>query len=73
MSTTIEEQETEETEDEHSSAERRRLRRQRNREREQEVEEALDQAEQTVELKVFRYDPEVPEKEEPRFDSFTRG
>jgi len=26
--------------------------------------------EETVQLKVFRYDPEVPEKEEPRFDDF---
>jgi len=27
-------------------------------------------ADETVLLKVFRYDPEVPEKEEPRFDDF---
>ncbi|WP_255195620.1 succinate dehydrogenase/fumarate reductase iron-sulfur subunit [Halorarius litoreus] len=32
---------------------------------------ALEKADRTVELKVFRYDPEVPEKEEPRFDTFT--
>jgi succinate dehydrogenase / fumarate reductase iron-sulfur subunit len=32
---------------------------------------AVENADRTVELKVFRYDPEVPEKEEPRFDSFT--
>ncbi|PSQ24957.1 succinate dehydrogenase [Halobacteriales archaeon QS_9_67_17] len=32
---------------------------------------AVEDADRTVELKVFRYDPEVPEKEEPRFDSFT--
>jgi succinate dehydrogenase / fumarate reductase iron-sulfur subunit len=32
--------------------------------------EALERADETFELQVFRYDPEVPEKEEPRFDSF---
>ena len=34
------------------------------------VDEDLDDADEIVELKVFRYDPEVEEKEEPRFDSF---
>jgi len=34
------------------------------------VDEDLEDAEDVVELKVFRYDPEVEEKEEPRFDSF---
>jgi succinate dehydrogenase / fumarate reductase iron-sulfur subunit len=33
------------------------------------AEESLDD-EETVKLKVFRFDPEVPEKEEPRFDTF---
>jgi succinate dehydrogenase / fumarate reductase iron-sulfur subunit len=71
MSTKIEQQE--ETEDvEQSPGERRReAKRQREAEREQEIENALDEAEQTAELKIFRYDPEVPDKEEPRFDSFT--
>ena len=77
MSTQIEEQrETEEeveTEPEtESPGERRRaVKRERAAQREQEVETALDEAEETVELKVFRYDPEVADKEEPRFDSFT--
>jgi succinate dehydrogenase / fumarate reductase iron-sulfur subunit len=35
------------------------------------VEDDLDDAEETVKLKVFRYDPEVEDKQEPRFDSFT--
>jgi succinate dehydrogenase / fumarate reductase iron-sulfur subunit len=71
MSTKIEQQE--ETEDvEQSPGERRReAKRQREAEREQEIENALDEAEQTAELKIFRYDPEIPDKEEPRFDSFT--
>ncbi|PSQ08606.1 succinate dehydrogenase [Halobacteriales archaeon QS_5_70_15] len=33
--------------------------------------EELRDAETTVELKVFRYDPEVEGKKEPRFDEFT--
>jgi len=45
----------------------KRARKQGRRER---VERELDDAEQTVELRVFRYDPEVPEKEDPRFDTF---
>jgi succinate dehydrogenase / fumarate reductase iron-sulfur subunit len=32
--------------------------------------EAVERADETIDLRVFRYDPEVPEKEEPRFDSF---
>ena len=77
MSTQIEEQQEteEETETEpetESPGERRRaVKRERAAQREQEVETALDEAEETVELKVFRYDPEVADKEEPRFDSFT--
>jgi succinate dehydrogenase / fumarate reductase iron-sulfur subunit len=39
-------------------------------ERARRVDEDLDGAEEIVELKVFRYDPEVEGKEEPRFDSF---
>ena len=34
------------------------------------AEDELEAADETVRLKVFRYDPEVPEKEEPRFDDF---
>ena len=33
--------------------------------------ELVEEADRTVKLKVFRFDPEVPEKEEPRFDTFT--
>ena len=42
------------------------------RRRERESQKRADQAaaEETVHLKVFRYDPDVPEKEEPRFDHF---
>jgi succinate dehydrogenase / fumarate reductase iron-sulfur subunit len=65
------EQETE-TETEPSPGERRREeKRDRQTEREKEVADVLAEAEETVELKVFRYDPEVEGKEEPRFDSFT--
>ncbi|MEM4781579.1 MAG: succinate dehydrogenase/fumarate reductase iron-sulfur subunit [Halalkalicoccus sp.] len=35
-----------------------------------ESEERAGEAEETVEIKVFRYDPEVAEKQEPRFDTF---
>jgi succinate dehydrogenase / fumarate reductase iron-sulfur subunit len=70
MSTTIEERE--ETETEQSAGERRReTTREREAERADEIEKALAEADESVELKIFRYDPEVPEKEEPRFDSFT--
>jgi succinate dehydrogenase / fumarate reductase iron-sulfur subunit len=51
-------------------AERRRKAAERERERQEEAAERAREAEDTVELKVFRYDPEVPEKEKPRFDSF---
>jgi len=77
MSTQIEQEtepetETETEETDASPGERRReKRRERTRERRQEVERALDEAEEAVELKVFRYDPEVADKREPRFDSFT--
>ncbi|GAB3685833.1 succinate dehydrogenase/fumarate reductase iron-sulfur subunit [Salinarchaeum chitinilyticum] len=37
---------------------------------ERERAEAAAAADETVQLKVFRFDPEVPEKEEPRFDDF---
>jgi len=35
------------------------------------VEEETSEDEETVSLKIFRYDPEVEGKEEPRFDDFT--
>jgi succinate dehydrogenase / fumarate reductase iron-sulfur subunit len=73
MSTQIGEKTEEEGEtvEGESPGERRRQRtRERAAAREQAVEEALDEAEESVTLKVFRYDPEVPDKQEPRFDSF---
>ena len=51
-------------------AERRRKAAERERERQAEEAERAREAEDTVQLKVFRYDPEVPEKEKPRFDDF---
>jgi succinate dehydrogenase / fumarate reductase iron-sulfur subunit len=51
-------------------AERRRRAAERERERQAEEAERAREAEDTVQLKVFRYDPEVPEKEKPRFDDF---
>lgn len=41
------------------------------REEHRRAQEAVKRADQSLDLKVFRYDPEVPEKEEPRFDTFT--
>lgn len=37
---------------------------------ERETEEQAKESEETVEIKVFRYDPEVEAKQEPRFDTF---
>ena len=50
----------------------RRISEKEERLRERESQERADEAaaEETVHLKVFRYDPDVPEKEEPRFDHF---
>jgi succinate dehydrogenase / fumarate reductase iron-sulfur subunit len=55
------------------SPQRRRLERKaRRREREEEAEakRAEDPTGERVHLKVFRYDPDVPEKQKPRFDHF---
>ncbi|WP_136715641.1 succinate dehydrogenase/fumarate reductase iron-sulfur subunit [Halorientalis salina] len=80
MSTGIQESETEadteeqDTAAEESAAQRQRMetKRQRAAERDlqEKAEEELDDSENAVELKVFRYDPEVEGKEEPRFDTF---
>ncbi|PSP25926.1 succinate dehydrogenase [Halobacteriales archaeon QH_10_67_22] len=80
MSTQIEEKpetETEETETEtetEPSPQERRLdekrARQEARERERRAREEVRDADESVTLKVFRYDPEVEDKEEPRFDDF---
>jgi len=78
MSTQIEQQETEteeeqaETEVESPGDRRRTEKREREAERQaqRETEEATLDDEETVLLKVFRYDPEVEGKQEPRFDDF---
>ncbi|WP_436934391.1 succinate dehydrogenase/fumarate reductase iron-sulfur subunit [Halovenus marina] len=73
MSTQLEQQdETEEQTAETSPQERRREAKQiREAERQERLKEELKAAEETVTLKIFRYDPEVEGKEEPRFDNFT--
>jgi len=68
MSTQIEQEtevEEEQTESRESVAERI------SDQRREQIQEDLDSAEKTVELKIFRYDPEIEGKKEPRFDSFT--
>ncbi|KAA9397887.1 succinate dehydrogenase/fumarate reductase iron-sulfur subunit [Haloarcula sp. CBA1130] len=79
MSTQIEQQETETEADEEtepevqSPGERRREQRDERQAQEQaqrEVEEETLDDEDTITLKVFRYDPEVEGKQEPRFDDF---
>ena len=76
MSTGIEKQEeAQETEQSaESAAQQRRMesKRQRaaSRDLEREAKSELDDADETRIIKVFRYDPEVEGKEEPRFDAF---
>jgi succinate dehydrogenase / fumarate reductase iron-sulfur subunit len=79
MSTQIEQQETETEADEEtepevqSPGERRRAQRDERQAQEQaqrEVEEETLDDEDTIALKVFRYDPEIEGKQEPRFDDF---
>ncbi|WP_302081244.1 succinate dehydrogenase/fumarate reductase iron-sulfur subunit [Salinibaculum rarum] len=72
MSTQLDTQETEEEgEIEQTPGEKRReIKRQRADARAERVEAELDEAEHTRRLKIFRYDPEVEGKEEPRFDDF---
>jgi succinate dehydrogenase / fumarate reductase iron-sulfur subunit len=80
MSTQVTEQEEESTTEAEAEVEsthqRRRLTEKAARAAERDVmrERALEEvrdAEETVGLKVFRYDPEVEGKKEPRFDEFT--
>ncbi|MFB6269596.1 MAG: succinate dehydrogenase/fumarate reductase iron-sulfur subunit [Halobacterium sp.] len=76
MSTQTPETETESETEQPSSKPHHERRLAEKRERaEQKAEEAAAGATEiegeTVELKVFRYDPEIEGKEEPRFDSFT--
>jgi len=68
--TEAESEEAEETVEESPGERRRALKRERAAARERRVEAELDDAEQTRHLKVFRYDPEVEGKQEPRFDDF---
>ena len=78
MSTQIEQQETEsESEQEAESAvespgDRRRAQKQQrfDEQKQAEREESTLDDEETIKLKVFRYDPEVEGKQEPRFDDF---
>ncbi|WP_340100608.1 succinate dehydrogenase/fumarate reductase iron-sulfur subunit [Salinibaculum salinum] len=72
MSTQLDTQETEEEgEIEQSPGEKRReIKRQRADARAKRVEAELEEAEETRRLKIFRYDPEVEGKQEPRFDDF---
>ncbi|AQL44019.1 succinate dehydrogenase [Halorientalis sp. IM1011] len=77
MSTEVQEQETEteaETEPAESPHQSRRMEQKRQRAAQRDLEEEarteIDDAEETVEIKVFRFDPEVAGKEEPRFDTF---
>ncbi|MBV0903353.1 succinate dehydrogenase/fumarate reductase iron-sulfur subunit [Haloarcula salina] len=80
MSTQIEQQETETEADEEAEPEvespgdrRRAQKRERQaiEEAQRETEEATLDDEDTITLKVFRYDPEVEGKQEPRFDDFS--
>jgi len=79
MSTQIEQQETETEADEETEPEvqspgdRRRAQRDERQAQEQaqrEVEEETLDDDDTITLKVFRYDPEIEGKKEPRFDDF---
>jgi succinate dehydrogenase / fumarate reductase iron-sulfur subunit len=79
MSTQLEQKEAEteteaETEPEQTGptpGERRRAeKRARAEERQQRVEREIEEADGTVRIKVFRYDPEIEGKQEPRFDDF---
>ncbi|MDT3435614.1 succinate dehydrogenase/fumarate reductase iron-sulfur subunit [Haloarcula sp. 1CSR25-25] len=79
MSTQIEQQETETEADEETEPEvespgdRRRAQRDERQAQEKaqrEIEEETLDDEDTITLKVFRYDPEIEGKKEPRFDDF---
>ena len=80
MSTQIEQEQTDEqtetdaaTEAEESAQDRglsEERARAEAREREQQAHESVREADDTVLIKVFRYDPEVEGKQEPRFDDF---
>jgi succinate dehydrogenase / fumarate reductase iron-sulfur subunit len=69
MSTELEADDAEPDVEESPGERRRAERRARTAERDRAAEESTSEME-TVLLKIFRYDPEVEEKEEPRFDDF---
>ena len=76
MSTQVEQETETETEPEteqpeESAHQRRRMDEKRERaDMRRRAEEDLEETDETVRLKVFRYDPEVSGKSEPRFDTF---
>jgi len=65
---------TEREETEESTDQERRPTEQRERATERKMRERaetdLEEAASSLRIKVFRYDPEIPDKEEPRFDTF---
>ena len=77
MSTQVTEQETEteteaepETEAESTHQQRRLTAKHDRADMRQRAEEELSETDETVTLKVFRFDPEVEDKSDPRFDTF---
>ncbi|MGB9965513.1 succinate dehydrogenase/fumarate reductase iron-sulfur subunit [Halobacterium sp. CBA1126] len=74
MSTQTPDTETEAEQPSSTSPQQRRMEKKQAQKDQREADEAAAANEiegETVELKVFRYDPEIEGKEEPRFDSFT--
>ena len=71
MSTQVQERETETETEETSEHQERRLSEKRERAGMHErAENDLSETDETVRIKVFRYDPEVEGKKDPRFDTF---
>ncbi|MCD2201410.1 succinate dehydrogenase/fumarate reductase iron-sulfur subunit [Halobacterium sp. KA-4] len=74
MSTQTPDTDSENEQPSSTSPQERRMAEKQARKEQREADEAAAANEiqgETVELKVFRYDPEIEGKEEPRFDSFT--
>jgi succinate dehydrogenase / fumarate reductase iron-sulfur subunit len=69
MSTQVKERETETETESETDSQTRRTSRERAGMRER-AEEDLSDSDETVKIKVFRYDPEVEGKSDPRFDTF---
>ncbi len=71
MSTQVQEKETETESETQSEHQTRRLSEKRERaDMKERAETDLSEADETVRIKVFRYDPEVEGKKDPRFDTF---